>query len=139
MAIAREYGFTLTGLGDAEQLTAKLISSDYFLVLGANPVIGRAFMPGEDKIGAAPIALISAGLWKRKFSSSPDAIGKPLVLDGKSYLIVGVIPEVFDLYRSTHPTDVYVPIGQWNNPLLPVRGAGLGIHGVARLKPGRDH
>jgi len=136
MAVAREYGFTLTGLGDTEQLIAKFTSSDYFTVLGANPVIGRTFVRGEDKIGAAPIALIGAGLWKRKFSSSADAIGKPLILDGKSYLIVGVIPEVFDLYRSAHPTDVYVPIGQWNNPLLPMRGAGLGIHGVARLKPG---
>lgn len=64
MAVARWYGFTLTGLGDAEQLTAKLISSDYFTVLGANPVIGRSFISGEDKIGAAPIALISTGLWK---------------------------------------------------------------------------
>ena len=47
-----------------------------------------------------------------------------------------MIPERFDLYRSSHPTEMYVPIGQWNNPLLPNRGAGLGIHGVARLKPG---
>ena len=57
IAIAREYEFTLTGLGDAEQLVAKFVSSDYFTVLGANPVIGRMFMTGEDKIGAAPIAL----------------------------------------------------------------------------------
>jgi predicted permease len=136
MAIARSYGFSLTGLGDAEQLDAKLISSDYFTVLGATPLIGRAFAPGEDKIGAAPIALISAGFWKRKFGSSADALGKSLTLDGKGYTIVGVIPERFDLYRSSHPTELYVPIGQWNNPLLPNRGAGLGIHGVARLKPG---
>ncbi|MDP9339910.1 MAG: ABC transporter permease, partial [Acidobacteriota bacterium] len=136
MAIARENGFTLTGLGDAEQLTARLISSDYFTVLGANPLIGRSFAPGEDKIAAAPIALISASLWKRKFAASLDALRKTLTLDGKSYSIVGVIPEVFDLYRSSRPTDVYVPIGQWNNPGLLVRGAGLGIHGVARLKPG---
>jgi predicted permease len=136
IAIAREYEFTLTGLGDAEQLVAKFVSSDYFTVLGANPVIGRSFAPGEDKIGAAPMALIGAGLWKRKFASSLDLLGKSLTLDGKSYSIVGVIPETFDLYRSAHPTDVYVPIGQWNNPVLPARGAGLGIHGVARLKPG---
>jgi predicted permease len=136
MGIAREYGFTLTGYGDAEQLVARFISSDYFAVLGANPVIGRNLVSGEDRIGAAPIALIGAGFWKRKFSSSPAALGRTLTLDGKSYTIVGVIPETFDLYRSTHPTDVYVPIGQWNNPGLPVRGAGLGIHGVARLKPG---
>jgi len=136
MAIARDYGFSLTGLGDAEQLDAKFISSDYFLVLGANPVIGRTFAPGEDKIGTAPIALIGAGFWKRKFGSSPEVLGKSLTLDGKSYTIVGVIPEAFDLYRSAHPTDVYVPIGQWNNPLVPNREAGLGIHGIARLKAG---
>ena len=76
MAVSRGYGFSLTGLGDAEQLEAKLISSDYFMVLGANPVIGRTFAPGEDKIGAAPIALIGAGFWKRKFGSSPDVLGK---------------------------------------------------------------
>ncbi|HTC66132.1 MAG TPA: ABC transporter permease [Candidatus Acidoferrum sp.] len=136
MAIARTYGFSLTGLGDAEQLDAKFISSDYFLVLGANPVIGGTLAPGEDKIGAAPIALIGAGFWKRKFGSSPDVLGKGVTLDGKSYTIVGVIPEAFDLYRSAHPTDVYVPIGQWSNPLLANRDAGLGIHGVARLKSG---
>jgi MacB-like periplasmic core domain len=54
MAVARSNGVSLTGLGDAEQLDVKFISSDYFLVLGANPVIGRTFAPGEDKIGAAP-------------------------------------------------------------------------------------
>ena len=136
MAISRGSSLSLTGLGDAEQLNAKLISSDYFIVLGANPVIGRSFAPGEDRIGAAPIALIGMGLWKRKFGSSSTALGKTLTLDGKSYTIVGVIPEAFDLFRGAHPTEVYVPIGQWNNPLLPNRGAGLGIHGVARLKPG---
>lgn len=122
MAIARFSGFSITGLGEAEQLNAKLISSDYFTVLGANPLIGRNFAPGEDRIGAAPIALIGAGLWKRKFGSSSAALGKTLTLDGKSYTIVGVIPEAFDLFHSAHPTEVYVPIGQWTNPLLSNRG-----------------
>ena len=76
MAISRGYGFTLTGRGDAEQLDAKLISSDYFVVLGANPVIGRTFAPGEDKIGAAPIVLIGEGFWKRKFEAAPTVLGK---------------------------------------------------------------
>ena len=136
MAIARGSSFSLTGLGDAEQLNAKLISSDYFVVLGVKPVIGRSFAPGEDDVGAAPIVLISAGLWKRKFGSSSSVLGKTLTLDGKSYTIVGVIPAAFDLYRSAHPNEMYVPIGQWNNTLLSNRGAGLGIHGVGRLKPG---
>jgi predicted permease len=136
LAVSRDYSFGLTRLGDAEQLDGKFISSDFFTVLGVNPLIGRAFAPGEDQIGAAPVALIGAGLWKRKFASSPGAVGKSITLDGKVYTIVGVISERFDLYRNSHPTDVYLPVGQWNNPLLPTRGAGLGMHGIGRLKPG---
>lgn len=137
MGIARGYGFSLTGSGEAEQVSAQFISSGFFASLGIQPVLGRHFFTGEDKIGAAPIVMVSAGLWKRKFGGSPSVIGKSISLDGKDYTVVGIIPASFDLYlRSSHQTDVYVPIGQWNNPLLTRRGAGLGIHGVGRLKPG---
>jgi predicted permease len=137
MGLSRGYSYNLTGLGDAEQLRARLISSDFFTVLGVQPAIGRAFVPGEDAIGAAPIAMISGGLWKRKFASSPDVLGKSLTLDGKAYTVVGVIPASFELsLGGFHDIDVYVPIGLWNNPLLPKRGAGLGFHGIGRLKPG---
>src|SRR6202050_4340757 len=97
MAVTRRYTFSLTGLGEAEQVRARFVSSDFFSVIGVNPVLGRAFAPGEDKIGAAPIALISAGFWNRKFGGSPDVLGKTLNLDGKAYSIVGVIPAGFDL------------------------------------------
>src|SRR5207237_358001 len=84
-----------------------------------------------------PPAIIGAGLWKRKFGSSPDVLGQALTLDGKDYTIVGVIPASFDLFlRTANITEVYVPIGQWSNPLLNHRDAGLGIHGIGRLKPG---
>ncbi|MGC1619446.1 MAG: ABC transporter permease [Candidatus Acidiferrum sp.] len=137
MGLSRAYFYNLTGFGDAEQLRGRLISSDFFTVLGVNPVIGRSFAPGEDAIGAAPIAMISGGLWKRKFGSSAEVLGKSLTLDGKAYAIVGVIPESFELsLGGFHDIDVYVPIGQWGNPLLPKRGAGLGFHGIGRLKPG---
>ncbi len=137
MAAYRPYSYNFTGMGDAEQLRAMLITSDFFAVLGVHPVAGRSFVSGEDEIGAAPIAMITAGFWKRKFGSSLDAIGKTLTLDGKSYTIVGVIPPGFDLgLNSFRNVDVYVPLGQWSNPLLPTRGAGLGIHGIGRLKEG---
>ncbi|MGO8818351.1 MAG: ABC transporter permease [Terriglobia bacterium] len=137
LAVARRYGFTLTGAGEAEQVRAEFVSSDFFSVLGVKPLIGRTFAPGEDGFGAAPIALISAGLWRRKFGSAHDILGKALILDGKSYTIVGVIPASFDLLlRSFSPKEVYVPIGQWDAHGLKVRQAGLGIHGIGRLKPG---
>src|ERR1700733_2145558 len=138
LAIARSYPFSLTGIGEAEQVAGEFVSSDFFSVLGVNPTIGRTFAPDEDRVGAgSPVALISAGLWRRKFSSAPDILGKSITLDAKDYTIVGVIPADFHLaIPGFRESLVYVPIGQWSNPLLPQRGAGLGIHGIGRLKPG---
>ncbi len=137
MGLWRNLSFTLTGAGEAEQLRAQLISSDFLPLLGVKPVIGRFFYEGEDEIGAAPIAVISAGFWERKFGSTPEVLGKALTLEGRSYSIVGVIPASFKLQVGWfRASEVYVPIGQWNNPLLKSRAGGLGLHGLGRLKPG---
>ena len=137
MAMSRGSSFNLTGRGEAEQVRARFITSDLFTVLGVNPLMGRTFMPGEDRVGAAPIVLISEGLWKRKFSGSPDTVGQNMTLDGSGYTIVGVIPASFTLtLGSFSKTDVYVPAGQWDNPILMHRDAGLGFHGIGRVKPG---
>jgi hypothetical protein len=102
-------------------------------VLGAKPALGRDFAPGEDERGAAPVVIISAELWQRRFGASPDTPGKSLTVDDRDYTIVGVLPASFPLYRGT---DVYVPMGQWNNSGLENRSAGLGLQGIGRLKPG---
>jgi predicted permease len=137
MGLSREYSFNLTGKGEAEQVRAEFVSSDFLPLLAVKPVIGRTFAEGEDEIGASPIVLISEGFWKRKFGAAPDVLGKGLTLDGRSYTIVGVVPETFKLQVwSFRPSDVYAPIGQWTNPALPNRVAGLGFHGIGRLKPG---
>src|SRR5262249_37790944 len=139
MAMFRTTAFSLTGLGDAEQIRGQFTSSDLFPLLGIEPGLGRNFLPGEDEIGAAPIAMISAALWQRKFGGARDVLGKTITLDGKAYTIVGVTPPSFDLVMvSFRTSDVYIPIGQWDNTLLRDRGAGLGIHGLGRLKPGID-
>jgi putative ABC transport system permease protein len=137
MAIYRGYAFSLTGVGDALQLNGEFVSSDFFSVLGVKPLLGRTFAPGEDEIGASPIAMISAGLWQRKFASAPDIVGKGMTLDGRGYTIVGVIPASFHFALSNFATEreVYVPVGQWKNNLLNTRSAGLGFHGIGRLKP----
>src|SRR5215467_8821094 len=137
MALTRSYDFILTGAGEAEQLQALLISPDLLPMLGVKPVLGRNMSPGEEEIGAAPVVLISAGLWQRKFASAPDIVGKGITLDGKGFTIIGVMPGDFRLpANSTRTVDVYAPIGQWGNPILSNRGAGLGFHGIGRLKSG---
>jgi predicted permease len=137
LALSRTYAFSLTGVGEAEQVNGGFVSSDFFPVLGVKPVIGRTFAQDEEQVGAGPVALISAGLWQRKFSSAADILGKSITLDGRDYTIVGVIPANFHLLiPGFREADVYAPIGQWGNPLLLQRGAGLGFHGIGRLKPG---
>jgi len=137
MALSRTYAFSLTGIGEAEQVNADFVSSDFFTVLGIKPVIGRTFAQDEERVGAGPVALISAGLWQRKLSSAPDILGKNITLDARDYTIVGVIPASLHMnVPGFREADVYAPIGQWSNPLLLQRGAGLGFHGIARVKPG---
>jgi putative ABC transport system permease protein len=137
MAVTRQYSYTLTGLGDSEQLQAQLISTDLLPMLGVKPAAGRFFAEGEDDFDRNPIALISAGFSERKFASAPVAVGKAITLDGRAYTIVGVVPASFRLrVGSFQPADVYVPMGQWSNPFLRKRSSPLGLHGIGRLKPG---
>jgi predicted permease len=133
MTISRGFAYSLIGTGEAERVTARLVSADFFTVFDVKPAVGRAFAPGEDEFGAGPVAMISADLWQRKFGAAPDVVNKSLTLDDKTFTIIGVVPANFSLFRTT---DVYVPIGQWNNPALKVRSAALGLHGFGRIKPG---
>ncbi|HZS06018.1 MAG TPA: ABC transporter permease [Blastocatellia bacterium] len=133
MAIMRGFSFSLTGAGEPERVSARMVSGEFFSVLGVNPALGRNFRPDEDQPGADPVIIISEAFWQRKFAAALDAVGKSLRLDDKSYTIIGVLPEDFALFRTS---DVYALIGQWNGRPLQSRSAGLGLHGVGRLKPG---
>jgi predicted permease len=133
MAISRGFSYSLIGVGEAERVNARLVTADFFSVLDVKPALGRRFAPGEDEPGVGPVAIISAGLWQRKFGEAQDVLNRSLTLDEKSYSIIGVLPASFSLFRGT---DVYVPIGQWNSPALKSRTAALGLHGIGRLKPG---
>jgi predicted permease len=137
LAVSRGTGYILTGTGASEEVRGELVSSDFFPLLGVKPVAGRLFAFHEDEIGQEPVAMISSGFWKRKFGARSDVIGKPLTLDGRDYTVVGVLPATFNLAISNfRASDIYVPIGQFQNPALNDRSAGLGIHGIARLRAG---
>jgi predicted permease len=137
LAAYRNDDFNLTGMGEPERLPAEMVSASFFPLLGVKPVIGRPFRPEEDQVGAAPVVLISGGLWNRKFASSPEALGKSLTLNGTVYTIVGVIPVDFHYTgNGFHRSDVYVPIGQWNDTTFRDRRTGMGMDAVGRLKAG---
>lgn len=137
LAIFRHVGYVMTGTGESERVRGNYVSSNFLPLLGIQPVVGRFFAPGEDEIGRAPLAVLGAGFWARKFGSDPNVIGRSITLDGKDYTVIGVVPASFDLdFDAFIAEDIYVPIGQWDTQALKNRGAGLGIHGIARLKPG---
>ncbi len=137
LSVGHQRRFTVTGAGETERLQGDYVSSDFFSILGVKPVSGRLFAPGEDEIGGAPLVIIGAGLWERKFGARPDILGQTITLDGRNFTIIGVLPADFDLNIGNFEAgDLYVPIGQWQQPALNNRFAGLGLHGIARLKPG---
>jgi predicted permease len=137
LAAYRPDDFTLSGRGEPERVAAEMVSASFFPLLRVQPVLGRTFLPEDDQIGARPVVLISGGLWKRRFGSSKDVLGQSLTLNDVAYTIVGVIPADFHYTGiNFRQSDVYTPIGQWNDPTFRNRRAGMGTFAVGRLKPG---
>jgi predicted permease len=125
--------YDLTGNGMPEHLGGRMVSASFFSTLGIKPVRGRDFEAQEDHIGAARVAMIGGGLWKRRFGSSPDIIGKMITLSGQGYTVIGVVPADFRLWGSA---DVFTLLGQWDDVLAHSREAHPGLRAVGRLKPG---
>jgi predicted permease len=134
MSAYRNEDYNFIGNGEGERLSGYMISADFFNTLGVVPVLGRTFRLDDDQIGAAPVVVLSGGFWKRKFASSPDIIGKPIVLNGTAYTIVGVIRDNFSFYGNMR--DVYTPLGQWRDPSFRDRRISVGARAFGRLKPG---
>ena len=80
----------LTGTGEPERLHGHMVSAELFPTLDIPLILGRNFRSEEDQAAAAPVAIISDGLWKRKFGLSPDVLNKTIALNGRVYTIVGV-------------------------------------------------
>jgi predicted permease len=121
---------TLTGAGDPVQIPAAMVTADFFGVLRASPEIGRAFLAGEEKPGNDNVVVLSNGLWKQRFGSDPQILGKIVQLDGVGRTVVGVMPAGFDFpYRAEVWTPLDVHIDQSNSFSRPV---------VGRLKAGAN-
>ncbi|HTV59730.1 MAG TPA: ABC transporter permease [Verrucomicrobiae bacterium] len=138
MAAYREDDFNLTGSGEAQHVKADMVSADFFPLLGVRPVLGRTFTADEDRLGAAPVAMISAAFWNGKFGSSAGICGTRITMNGKGYTIIGVVPSTFHLsLQNFHDdADVYVPVGIFDDPFFHNRDVHEGMDAVARLKPG---
>ena len=124
---------TLSGTGEPESLKCARVSGNFLDILGVTPVLGRSFLPQEDMPAGVPVALISSGLWKRRFDGDPGMAGKPVTLNSISYTIVGVLPAGFEF--PFPGVDVWVTKpSQWS--MLAPRYWGLALlDGFGRMKP----
>ena len=133
----RSDSVTLTGGAQPEQLQMRYVTSGLFPTLGTKPILGRAITSDDDKVGAAPVVMLSDALWANKFARDPNVIGKQLTLDGEAYTIIGVLPSS-QFHESWRPFDVFTSLWRMENQLGgPTRRDGHpGIYAYGLLKPG---
>lgn len=139
LAAFSDQRFNLTGDGEPEELSIQLASTDFFKVLGVDPILGRTFLPDDEPIGKPPVAVLSYGLWQRRFGGQSSVIGQPVTLNGIKFTMIGVMPPNFQ-FHIKHRSGTGRPAELWT--LLPMPSGGTAnergrfLSAVARLKPG---
>jgi putative ABC transport system permease protein len=98
--------FTLFGHGDPERVRTGVVSANYFELFGVQPLLGRTFLPEDEKLGAPPVLVLSYEYWKNDFGSDPGIVGKTFEMNDKVHTVVGVLPPV---PQYPNENDVYMP------------------------------
>ena len=96
MAAMAQRSFNLTGAGEPERFDGRKVSGNLFTILGVEPLLGRNFLPEEDKPGSR-VVILSYGVWQRRFGGDTGIIGRALTLNGEPYTVVGVMPGAVEL------------------------------------------
>ena len=132
LAVSRSQSLNLTGRETPERLSGNFVSASLLSLLGAEPVTGRLFAHDETEVGtASPVAVISEGLWRRRFGADPAIVGNAMVLNGQPFTVIGVVPSTFAFFGGT---DVYLPIAYYpNNAGLTRKDHSMFV--VGRLRP----
>jgi putative ABC transport system permease protein len=131
--IAASFGrnYNLTSGGEPERLSGARVSANYFALVGVQPVIGRSFSPAEDQHGANRVAILSHGLWQRRFGGNEGIIGQTITLDREQHVIIGVMPPTLRLQANS--AQIWIPLA-----LSPGELSANGSHFlqvIGRLKP----
>jgi predicted permease len=115
MALLNNRSFNLSGVAQPENIDGYAVSPNCLSMLGVRPFLGRDFLPSEEAPGTAPVVMLSYALWQSHLGADPDAIGKTITLDGRSFTIVGVLPPNL---RLDEQTDAIAPIGVWAGDIM---------------------
>ncbi|HLN99946.1 MAG TPA: ABC transporter permease [Pyrinomonadaceae bacterium] len=122
----------LTGNAEPERLTGAAVTGNYFQALGVTPALGRTFVMANEKPGSDQVTVLSYGLWQRRFDGDSNIVNKTIMLDGKSCVVLGVMPPGFSFPQSA---ELWVPLDFDVLPSMKQRKAHF-LSPIARLKPG---
>ena len=115
--------FRLAGTDDVEQIWGEAVSGNYFDVLGIRPFRGRTFLPEEDSVpNRNPVVVLSHGLWRRRFASDPDLVGKAVTINDQSLTVVGIAPPEYMGWSGGLASEIWVPA-----MVLPALEPGRGL------------
>jgi putative ABC transport system permease protein len=134
-ALVLWWGANLTGQGQPERLTGLQVSSGFFETLKTRPILGRAFLPEDDRPGNDQVVILSHGLWQRRFGGDPQVLGRSITLDDKSYSIIGVAPSDFRFF-PIGKLEIIKPGAPAPEMSMPYHRHWESFYMVARLKPG---
>jgi putative ABC transport system permease protein len=127
------WNFNLTGNGQPTLVEGGRVSWNFFDALGVKPLLGRTFTPDEDRSGAAHVAILGEGLWKSRYASNPNILGKQIQIGGESYTVVGVMPGKF-LFPLLGISNLWTPLALTDKERVDRESAWFQSFG--RLKPG---
>jgi putative ABC transport system permease protein len=106
MALSEDKGANLTAPGAPEEVQAAAVSSGYLPLLGVSPVLGRAFQPEDEERKNGDVVLLSQRIWRERFGSDPNVVGKTITLEEKFYTVIGVMPSPSE---SRSQKDIWLP------------------------------
>ncbi|HKC63836.1 MAG TPA: ABC transporter permease [Pyrinomonadaceae bacterium] len=135
MAALRWQVFNITGDGEPEKVQSYGVTRNFFPMLGAQPALGRNFLPEEDAPGGAKVVILSYGLWQRRYGGERNIIGREILLNGEKRTVVGVMPAEFQFLQSY--TGLWTPAA-FTPEELAVRSSNT-LLVLAKLKPGVTH
>ena len=126
--------------GQTSWVNAQVVSADFFDVLGVRPLLGRAFLPGEDRMpGGNPVVVISERLWRGRFGADPAIVGRVLELNRVKFTVVGVAPAAFRGSNPASSFEVWAPLSmiwEMRNQRPMTERSARGWQDLARLRPG---
>ena len=132
MAAASSDSFNLTGDGEPERIQANSANANFFQLFGVQPLIGRGFLPEEDRPGGNKVAVLSYSLWQSRYGGDRGVINREILLNGQKHTVVGVMPAGFQFLEND--VRLWVPLALDQEELANRGGHYLQV--VARLKPG---